>query len=134
MPIMRKITALDANPDPDGRPPEAFVRFRRRRDRHHKQRLELTIGRELWYRLGKPERVVVEQRRHRLLIAPSKDIGGKKLHVTNSSPRTWAPASLNVEPGRYAAKIRYGVIVVGEREPEENEQQDASAQTKPQDS
>lgn len=116
MPALRKITAIDAHPDPDGRPPEAFVRFSRRRDRGHGRRLEMTIGRALWYRLGKPDRVQVEQQGERVRILPTNDGSGKKLHVTNSSPRTWAPSTISVAPGRYKATIRYGAIVLGECE------------------
>ncbi|KAB8145796.1 hypothetical protein F8S13_01565 [Chloroflexia bacterium SDU3-3] len=119
MPVVRKISMLQAEPDPDGRDPEAFVRFNRRRDRKHQGRLELIIGRELWYRLERPPRISIEQFGDKVVIIPRRDTEpGKKLHITNSSPRVWAPAKLQIAPGRYSAQIRYGRIVVGDMEDE----------------
>ena len=100
-----------------GRKPEAYVRFRRRKNSKGGQQVEMQLGRAAWYAAGRPDRVALEWRAEGITIVPGED--GWKLHIRpNSPPSCWLPVDIEIEPGRYAVAVQDGVIAVGAREGE----------------
>lgn len=97
---------------PTGRKPQAFVRFQVRKNSRGYNRIELQLGRALWYEIGRPERLALEWRGEHVFLIPDED--GWKLHVRQyAGPRCWLPLDIVFTPGKYGATVENGVIALG---------------------
>lgn len=116
MPVVRKVSAEQCQPERWGRRPEAFVRVERRLDKG-RERTMLYVGRALWYALGRPARLDVLRQHEQLVLMPAQGEAGYAVNVGTSMPRFWGPRTLvdTLPVGRYEAEVTNGCIVVGER-------------------
>lgn len=114
-PAVRRRSSYVKKNIPTGRKPENYVRFQLRKNSKGYDRLELSIGRAVWYAVGRPERVALEWRGEQIVIVPDED--GWKLHIREyASPRCWLPADIVIRPGRYAATVENNEILIGQLE------------------
>jgi len=81
-------------------------------------RLRLSFGRQIWLEFGAPERIALQPTAGELWIVEAKGKSGYPVSTAGSLPSCLVdvagPAS-RLAPGRYAAHIRAGALVVGER-------------------
>jgi hypothetical protein len=105
-------------PESAGQTAGMYIRVSHEPDRQTgERRVRLSIGRQIWYDLGSPERITVQRAGAEIWIEPTTARTGYLLQsgslptciVTGSDPLA------RVAPGRYAASIRAGAIVVGQR-------------------
>lgn len=115
MPVVRKVSAEQCQPQRWGRRPESFIRVERRMDKG-RERTMLYVGRALWYGLGRPARLDVQHLRGRLVLTPAPENSGYAVNVGTSMPRFWGPRHIvdHMPVGRYGAEVREGRIIVGE--------------------
>jgi hypothetical protein len=95
-----------------------YVRISHEPDRQTGQRrVRLSIGRQIWYDLGSPERITVQRAGAELWIEPTTARSGYELQ-SGSLPTCILAAGdplAALAPGRYAAALRAGAIVVGRK-------------------
>lgn len=93
-----------------------YVRITHEPDRQTgERRVRLSIARQIWYDLGSPERITVQRAGAEIWIEPTTARAGYLLQ-SGSLPTCILAASdplAAVAPGRYAASIKAGAIVVG---------------------
>lgn len=96
-----------------GAPPGDFVRIGDGTDARR-----VFIGRELWYALGRPQRISPQRIGGKLWLIV--DDGGYKIYAGSAMPRAWmkSAAALLPAPGRYRARIVQHALVLGRRVPE----------------
>lgn len=82
------------------------------------QRLRLALGHQIWIELGSPERVDVQPAGAECWIVPTTDRAGYALSTSMGQPScviAGATPLSRLLPGRYAATIHAGAIVIGAR-------------------
>lgn len=83
------------------------------------RRVRLSLGKQVWFDLGSPPRIDVQRVGDAIWIVSA--VTGKvgyQLQMGGSLPSCIVPDSTPIaklQPGRYAASLRAGAIVVGER-------------------
>jgi hypothetical protein len=81
-------------------------------------RIRLSLGKQIWYDLGSPEHIQVQQVGAETWIVAAKDGAGYQLSTAGSLPSCLvdiAGSLSHMRPGRYAASVRAGALVIGER-------------------
>jgi hypothetical protein len=95
-----------------------YVRISHEPDRiTGERRVRLSIGRQVWYDLGSPERITVQRTGTEIWIEPTTARAAYQLQ-SGSLPTCILAANdplAALAPGRYAASIRAGAIVVGQK-------------------
>lgn len=104
---------------PSRRPAGAYVRIGYDPDpQTGARRVRLSLGRQCWLDFGAPEQIDVQRVGSEIWIVPLSGKLGYHLSVSMGSPSCiiadTAPLA-QFAPGRYAASIRAGALVVGER-------------------
>lgn len=82
------------------------------------KRMRLAIAKQIWYDLGSPERIDVQQTGNEIWIVSATGKSGYGLTggmSTQSCVVNWNAPLAALAPGRYAAFIHAGAIVVGEQ-------------------
>lgn len=100
-----------------GRAPATFIRMTIEPwGRDGRPRLRIYVGRGLWYALGSPTRLDAQRIGGRLELRAASGDAGLAFQAGKGMPRAfcdgWADI-LRLEPGRYAAAVIGGAIVVG---------------------
>ena len=100
-----------------GRAPSAFVRVAHEPwGRDGRPRLRLYVGRALWYAIGSPARMDLQHIAGRIELRAASGDAGMAFLAGKGMPRAfvdgWADV-LRLEPGRYAAEVVGGAIVIG---------------------
>ena len=102
-----------------GRTPGTFIRIGREQDPLTGiMRLRLSLGQQIWTDLGSPKRIVVQQVGEEIWIVPDNGNSGHRLTIEARLPNCvidYAGPLARLTPGRYAATIRAGALVVGQR-------------------
>jgi hypothetical protein len=95
-----------------------YVRLSHEPDRiTGERRVRLSIGRQIWYDLGSPERITVQRAGAEIWIEPTTARAAYQLQ-SGSLPTCILAANdplAALPPGRYAASLRAGAIVVGRK-------------------
>lgn len=81
-------------------------------------RLRLSLGRAIWSEIGGPERIDVQRAGANIWIAPATGGGGHRLSTAGSLPSCTMDRAGPLEhlaPGRYAASLHLGAIMIGAR-------------------
>lgn len=117
-PAAARATPRDAHAGP-GRAPAMFVRLSWEPwGREGRERPRLYVGRGLWYAIGSPARMDLQRVGGRLELRPAPGDAGLAFTAGKGMPRAfvdgWADI-LRLDPGRYAAEVAGGAIVIGER-------------------
>lgn len=83
------------------------------------RRVRLSLGKQIWFDLGNPPRIDVQRVGNAIwIVSALTNKVGYQLQMGGSLPSCIVPDSTPVaqlQPGRYAADMRAGAIVVGER-------------------
>lgn len=122
MPLNRPATAntpAEARQHEVERTPGMYVRISFEPDpQTGNKRVRLSLAKQIWYDLGSPERIDVQQAGGEIWIVPATGKAGYKL-AGGMSTQSCVVGGTNpvtqLEPGRYAASIRAGAIIVGAR-------------------
>jgi len=117
-PAAARVTPRSRKAGP-GRAPSRFVRFVMEPwGKDGRERLRLYVGRGLYYDLGSPARLDIQRLGGELRLVPAAGDAGYAIMVGKAMPRAFVDGAadlVRLEPGRYAAAVRGGAIVVGER-------------------
>jgi hypothetical protein len=101
------------------REPGQYVRLGHEQDAHTGVlRLRVSLGRQIWYDIGSPERIDVQRTGAEIWIIPAKGGAGYQLITGVGLPSCVidrAGPLAHLAPGRYAASLRAGAIVIGAR-------------------
>jgi hypothetical protein len=96
-----------------------YIRIRHEPDPHTgARRIRLLFGKQIWFDLGSPERIVIQRVGAEIWIVASKGEGGLCLETDVGLPGCIVPDGTPLDrlaPGRYAATLRAGALVVGAR-------------------
>lgn len=96
-----------------------YVRIRHEPDpQTGARRIRLLLGKPIWFELGSPERIAIQRVGTEIWIVAAKGAGGLHLSTDIGLPGCIVPAGGPLEPlppGRYAATLRAGALVVGAR-------------------
>jgi hypothetical protein len=102
-----------------GRPAGFYVRINQEQEpRTGALRLRLSIGRQIWSEIGAPARVDVQRTGGEIWVVPAKGAAGYELATGIGLPScVLSPTGplAQLAPGRYAATLRAGAIVIGAR-------------------
>lgn len=112
-------TSRREEPSQPRRTPGAFVRIGHEPDpQTGARRIRLSLGRQCWSDLGSPERIDLQRVGADIWVVPVTGRAGHRLSLGGGLPSCLidddAPAA-RLAPGRYAATLQAGAIVVGER-------------------
>lgn len=115
-PAAERVTTRKPHAGP-GRAPSTFVRIMIEPwGRDGRPRLRLYVGRALWYAIGSPRRMDLQRIGGRIELRAASGGVGLAFQAGKGMPRAfvdgWADI-LRLEPGRYAAAVVGGAIVVG---------------------
>jgi len=115
-PAAERVTTRKPHAGP-GRAPSAFVRMAVEPwGRDGRPRLRLYVGRALWYAIGSPARMDAQRVGGRIELRATSGDAGLAFQAGKGMPRAfcdgWADV-LRLEPGRYAAEVVGGAIVIG---------------------
>ncbi|MBC8162911.1 MAG: hypothetical protein H7Z42_17010 [Roseiflexaceae bacterium] len=121
--IPNRSQELSATPAPKPpkveRSPGMYIRITHEPDpQTGAKRMRLAIAKQIWYDLGSPERIDVQRAGDEIWLAPTTGKTGYALTggmSTQSCVVHWNAPLAVLTPGRYAAFLRAGVIVVGEQ-------------------
>lgn len=106
-------------PPPAARGPGMYVRITHEPDpQTGAKRMRLAIAKQIWYDLGSPERIDVQRTGDEIWIVSATGKSGYSLTggmSTQSCVVNWNAPLAALVPGRYAAFIRAGAIIVGEQ-------------------
>jgi hypothetical protein len=101
------------------RPVGFYVRLKHEQDPHLPiVRLRVSLGGAIWAALGSPERIEIQRVGPNVWIVPSTSKAAHELDTRGSLPSCVVDLSGPLgqhAPGRYAATIHAGALVVGER-------------------
>ncbi len=96
-----------------------YIRIRYEPDPHTgARRIRLLFGKQVWFDLGSPERIVIQRVGAEIWIVASKGEGGLRVETDVGLPGCIVPDGTPLDrlaPGRYAATLRAGALVVGAR-------------------
>lgn len=110
--------AAEGQPDAQ-RSPGMYVRISHEPDpQTGNKRVRLSLAKQIWYDLGSPERIDVQPSGGEVWIVPATGKSGYQLASgmsTLSCVVKNGAAVAQFPPGRYAASIRAGAIVIGPR-------------------
>jgi hypothetical protein len=101
------------------RPPGMYIRIGHEQDPHTGAvRLRVSLGRQIWADIGGPDRVDMQRVDSDIWIVPAADNAGYALNTGDYLPNCLLNSAgllAGLGPGRYAARIHAGAIVIGER-------------------
>lgn len=104
------------------RPPGMYVRIRHESDPlTGGRRIRLLLGKQAWSDLGSPERILVQPTGPEIWIVATRAASGLRVETGVGLPGCLVPAGTPLDglaPGRYAATLRAGALVIGAREEE----------------
>jgi hypothetical protein len=96
-----------------------YIRIRHEPDPHTgTRRIRLLFGKQVWFDLGSPQRIVIQRVGAEIWIVASKGEGGLRVETDVGLPGCIVPDGTPLDrlaPGRYAATLRAGALVVGAR-------------------
>ena len=96
-----------------------YIRIRHEPDPHTgTRRIRLLFGKQVWFDLGSPERIIIQRVGAEIWIVASKGEGGLRVETDVGLPGCIVPNGTPLDrlaPGRYAATLRAGALVVGAR-------------------
>jgi hypothetical protein len=96
-----------------------YMRVKHEQDPHTGAlRLRVSLGQAIWNAIGRPERVDIQRTGSEIWIVPATGRGGYQLALGAGLPSCVTAMTgplAQVMPGRYAATLRAGAIVVGAR-------------------
>jgi hypothetical protein len=96
-----------------------YVRINREPDpQTGTMRVRLSLGRQIWLDLGSPERIDVQRVGTEVWVVGATGRAGYRVSVSMGTPSCVVAPDAPVtalSPGRYAAALRAGAIVVGEK-------------------
>ncbi len=99
--------------------PGAYVRIGHEQDPHTGAvRFRISLGRQIWADVGGPDRIDVQRVGADIWIVPATGNTGHPLSTGDYLPNcvlTSAGPLARLAPGRYAATLHAGAIVIGER-------------------
>ena len=102
-----------------GRTPGAYIRVGREPDpQTGAMRVRLSLGKQIWFDLGSPERIDVQRAGPEIWIVAVKGSAGYLVGTGGSLPSCIVGSAdplAGLAPGRYAASLRAGALIVGER-------------------
>jgi hypothetical protein len=102
-----------------GRTPGMYIRVGREPDpQTGAMRVRLSLGKQVWFALGSPERVEVQRTGPRIWVVEAKGGGGYPVSTAGSLPSCIIAADdplAGLAPGRYATAMLAGAAVVGEQ-------------------
>jgi hypothetical protein len=105
---------------PAGRPAAGmYIRIGREQDPHTGAvRFRVSLGRQIWADIGGPDRIDVQRVGSDIWIVPAAGGAGYPLstdaHLPHCALKSAGPLA-GLAPGRYAARLHAGAIVIGER-------------------
>lgn len=85
------------------------------------RRIRLLFGKQIWFDLGSPERIVIQRVGSEIWIAESKSESGLRVETDVGLPGCVVPDGTPLDrlaPGRYAATLRAGALIIGARQGE----------------
>ncbi len=96
-----------------------YIRIRHEPDPHTgARRIRLLFGKQVWFDLGSPQQIVIQRVGAEIWIVASKGEGGLRVETDVGLPGCIVPDGTPLDrlaPGRYAATLRAGALVVGAR-------------------
>ncbi len=99
-----------------------YIRIRHEADpRTGMRRIRLLFGKQIWFDLGSPERIVIQRVGSEIWIVESKGESGLRVETGVGLPGCIVPDGTPLDrlaPGRYAAALRAGALVIGASEAE----------------
>jgi len=102
------------------RPAGMYVRIRHEPDpRTGARRIRLLLGKQAWFELGSPERILVQPTGPEIWIVATRAASGLPIETGVGLPGCLAPPGTPLDrlpPGRYAVTLRAGALVIGSRE------------------
>jgi hypothetical protein len=111
--------ASDATGRRAGHAAGTYIRIRHEPDPHTgARRIRLLFGKQVWFDLGSPERIIIQRVGAEIWIVASKGEGGLRVETDVGLPGCIVPDGTPLDrlaPGRYAATLRAGALVVGAR-------------------
>lgn len=121
---MAERAEMQRPPDPPERRTERaagmYIRIRHEPDpRTGARRIRLLFGKQIWFDLGSPERIVIQRVGSETWIVESKGASGLRVETGVGLPGCIVPDGTPLDrlaPGRYAATLRAGALVIGMRE------------------
>lgn len=85
------------------------------------RRIRLLLGKQAWFELGSPERVLVQPAGAEIWIVPTRAASGLRVETGIGLPGCLTPPGTPLDglaPGRYSVTLRAGALVLGAREEE----------------
>jgi plasmid stabilization system protein ParE len=82
------------------------------------RRIRLLFGKQIWFDLGSPERIAIQPAGTEIWIVEAKGRSGLRVETDVGLPGCVVPDGTPLErlaPGRYAATLRAGALVIGAR-------------------
>ncbi|NWG19433.1 MAG: hypothetical protein HXY39_03815 [Chloroflexi bacterium] len=111
--------AGQAAPETRERSAGMYVRIRHESDpQTGTRRIRLLLGKPIWFELGSPERITIQRVGTEIWIVAARGAGGLRLSTDIGLPGCIVPKGDPLEqlpPGRYAATLRAGALIVGAR-------------------
>lgn len=105
------------------RTPGMYVRIRYEPDPiTGERRIRLLLGKQSWFALGSPERILIQPTGSEIWIITAKAGSGLPVATGVGLPGCLTPPGTPLErlaPGRYTVTLRAGALVIGAREGEE---------------
>ncbi|MGB9754062.1 hypothetical protein [Roseiflexus castenholzii] len=97
-----------------------YIRIRYETDPHTgARRTRLLFGKQVWFDLGSPERVVIQRVGSEIWIVESKGESGLHVETDIGLPGCIVPDGTPLDrlaPGRYSASLRAGALIIGAQE------------------
>ena len=96
-----------------------YVRLKPEQDPHTGVlRVRVSLGQQIWVAIGSPERIEVQRVGANVWIVPAAGAAGTRLAIGAGLPSCVidrAGPLAQLPPGRYAATVQAGALVIGER-------------------